>query len=262
MKTRPIQTEILMIGTELLLGQIQDTNATFMARALAARGINLYWKTTVGDNEERICEALRLGLSRSDAVLCSGGLGPTADDITRECVASVLDVPLEYHEDLYQVIVERFQKRNRTLSENNKRQAVLPRGAAPIVNLHGTAPGLIAESGSKAILCFPGVPWELKPMFEEVALPYLCWKYDLHQTLLYRVLKVTGIGESRVDDRIADIIRIHVNPTVGLLASPDAVRIRIAALAASRERAEALIEPIDKEIRLRLAELTTNISVE
>ena len=257
-----MKAEILMIGTELLLGQIQDTNATYMAQALAGAGIDLYWKTTVGDNQHRICEALRHGLQRSDAVLCSGGLGPTVDDITRECVAEVLNVPLEYHEALYQGIVDRFRSRNRPLSENNRRQACLPRGAAPIYNPNGTAPGLIAESEQRVIACMPGVPHELKPMFEGVVLPYLRWKYHVQETLIYQSLKVSNIGESRVDQAIGDLIAAQTNPTIGLLASPGFVRIRIAAKAPSQELARAMIAPVEQRIRRRLAELTDTIEVE
>lgn len=257
-----MQTEILMIGTELLLGQIQDTNAAYMARALAAGGINLYWKTTVGDNTERINKALQLGLLRSDVILCSGGLGPTVDDITRECVAHVMDMPLEYHDDLYQVIVERFRHRNRSLSENNKRQALLPCGAAPIYNSRGTACGLIAESEKGIIICMPGVPHELKAMLHQVVIPYLCWNFDIHRTIHYRVLKVYGMGESRVDAAIGDIINNSDNPTIGLLASRDAVRVRITASAAAKADAEVLIEPIDALIRQRLEEWATGIECE
>ena len=257
-----MRAEILMIGTELLLGQIEDTNATYMSRALAAAGIDLYWKTTVGDNADRITDALQRGLERSDAVLCSGGLGPTADDITRECVAHVLDAPLEYHDDLFQVIVERFRHRNRPLSENNRRQARLPRGAAPIANPNGTAAGLIAEHGARAIICMPGVPSELRPMLDGVVIPYLCWKHQIRSTIHYRVLKVYGMGESRVDAVISDIISGQSNPTVGLLASRDAVRVRITARAATTEEAETLITPIDALVRQRLAGLADGIEPE
>lgn len=256
------QAEILMIGTELLLGQIQDTNATYMARALAASGVNLYWKTTVGDNHGRICDALRTGLVRSDVILCSGGLGPTADDITRECVAEVMDMPLEYHDELYQVIVERFRHRNRPLSENNKRQAMLPHGATAIPNPNGTAPGLIAESERGAIVCMPGVPFELKPMLDDVVIPYIRGKFEISSTIHYRVLKVYGMGESRVDQAICDIINSQSNPTVGLLASLDAVRVRIAACAADAQKADVLIDPIDALVRERLAGLAGGIEQE
>jgi len=259
---KSVQTEILMIGTELLLGQIEDTNATYMARTLAANGVNLYWKTTVGDNAGRIIDALRLGLSRSDVILCSGGLGPTVDDITRDCVAEVLDAPLEYHSDLFEVIAERFRRRNRPLSENNKRQAMLPRGAAPIHNANGTAPGLIAESEKGVIACMPGVPHELKPMLDNIVIPYLSWRFHIRNVIHYRVLKVRGMGESRVDAAIGDLIAKQSNPTVGLLASPEAVRVRITARAATVEQAEAIIDPIDAAVRMRLEGLAACIDRE
>ena len=262
MKASSMGAEILMIGTELLLGQIEDTNAGYISRALAAKGINLYWKTTVGDNHARICEALERGLDRSDAVLCSGGLGPTQDDITRECVAEVLAAPLEYHEDLFQVIVERFRHRNRPLSDNNRRQAMLPRGAAPIYNPKGTAPGLIAECARGVVVCMPGVPIELHNMLDEVVIPYLRWKFGIGDTIFYRVLKVYGMGESRVDAAMGDLIAVCENPTVGLLASPDAVRVRIAARAADRVMAEALIAPVAEEVQRRLAPLASGMEFE
>lgn len=257
-----MQSELLMIGTELLLGQIHDTNAAYMARALAEAGIDLYWKTTVGDNPARIGEALRIALQRSDAVLCSGGLGPTVDDITRDCVAQALGVPLEYHEDLFQVIVERFRSFNRPLSENNRRQAFLPRGAAPIANLNGTAPGIIVENGNKVILCMPGVPHELQAMFDGVVIPYLQWKYDVRATIHYRVLLVHNVGESRVDQAIADLIESLNNPTIGLLASPGVVRVRITAKAPSKELALTMIDPVEKQVRKRLLPLSDMIDVE
>ena len=262
MKNENVRAEILMVGTELLLGQIQDTNATYMARALATSGINLYWKTTVGDNAGRINDALRQGLARSEIILCSGGLGPTVDDITRDCVAEVMDMPLEYHADLYQVIAERFRNRNRPLTDNNKRQAMLPRGAVPISNSNGTAPGLIAESDKGIIICMPGVPHELKAMLDGVVIPYLCWKFEIKRTIHYRVLKVYGMGESRVDEAIGDMINANTNPTIGLLASREAVRVRIAARAATQEDAETLIEPVDVLVRQRLEGLAAGIDCE
>ena len=257
-----MRAELLMIGTELLLGQISDTNATYMARVLAASGIDLYWKTTVGDNAGRIVEALRLGLKRSDAVLCSGGLGPTADDITRECVATVLDAPLEYHEALYQAIEERFRTRNRPLTENNRRQAMLPRGATAIPNSNGTAPGILAESDAGVIICMPGVPHELQFMFEETVIPYLKRKYAVQEAIHYRVLLARNVGESRVDQAICDLMETQSNPTIGLLASPGVVRIRITAKAPSLEQAQIMIAPVEKKVRQRLAGVADTIEVE
>ncbi len=240
-----MQCEMLMIGTELLLGQIADTNAAYMGRQLAENGINLYQKTTVGDNPARIVGALNDALTRADVVLCSGGLGPTEDDITRECVAEALGWPLEYHPELYEVLLARFSRLGRSVTENNKRQAMLPRGAAAIENPHGTAPGLIAESERGVIICMPGVPHELKPMLDERVIPWLKHRFGISGMLRYRSLKVCGIGESRVDALMGDLILSGANPTVGLLAGPDGVVVRIAARAETAEAAEALMDPVE-----------------
>ncbi|MEK7794927.1 MAG: competence/damage-inducible protein A, partial [Candidatus Hydrogenedentota bacterium] len=159
-----MQAEIMMIGTELLLGQIEDTNATFMARVLAENGINLFQKTTVGDNTERINAALNAALDRSDIVLCSGGLGPTEDDLTRECVAAVTGRPLEFDPYIWEQIEAMFARFRFKITENNKRQAMVPRGAIVVQNPRGSAPGLIVEDPRGIIACMPGVPHELKFM--------------------------------------------------------------------------------------------------
>lgn len=247
-----MQVEILMIGTELLLGQIQDTNATWLGETLKEHGINLYQKTTVGDNKGRIMAALEGALSRSGVVLCSGGLGPTEDDITRECIAELLGRPMEFREDLYNSVLERFKHIRTKITENNKRQATLPAGAVAIENPNGTAPGVLVEDARGTIICMPGVPFELKPMMTDFVLPYLKQKSGLTGVLHYRVLKVCGMGESRIDDAIGDIINAHTNPSIGLLASPDVVRIRIAARAESVAAAEELIAPVAASIEARL----------
>jgi nicotinamide-nucleotide amidase len=255
-----MKAEILMIGTELLLGQIEDTNATFMARTLADSGIDLYQKTTVGDNTDRIVGALRAALERSDVVLCSGGLGPTEDDITRECVAQVLDRPLEYHADLFELIEQMFARYRLRVTENNKRQAMVPRGAMVVENPNGTAPGLIVDDSKGIVVCMPGVPRELYPMLTERVIPWLRDRFRLNEVLHYRVLKVCGIGESHVDHLIGDLILNGKNPTVGVLANPGAVRIRIAAKAKSRAEAESLIDSVDEEVRRRLPNLIMGVN--
>ena len=238
-----MKAELLMIGTELLLGQIQDTNSTYMGQTLADQGIDLYQKTTVGDNPERIIEALNNALNRSDVVLCSGGLGPTADDITRECVAKVAGVELEYHPEITENIRSMFASYASTMTENNKRQAMVPVGGTIIDNPFGTAPGLRVECDRGIIFCMPGVPRELKPMLTDHILPFLRERYALNSTIHYRVLHICGLGESKIDQVIKDLI------SDGILASPAAVRIRIAAKANTREEAEALIAPTETEIR-------------
>lgn len=247
-----MQAEILMIGTELLLGQIQDTNATYLAQVLKENGINLFQKTTVGDNKGRIMAALEGALSRSGVVLCSGGLGPTEDDITRECIAELMGRPLAFRADLYDSILQRFAHIRTKITENNKKQATLPEGAVAIENPHGTAPGVLIEDARGIIFCMPGVPFELKPMVEIHVIPYLRQKFGLGGVLHYRVLKISGMGESRIDDAIGDIINAHQNPSIGLLASPDVVRVRIAAHAETVSDCERLIDPVAAQIEARL----------
>ena len=247
-----MRAEILMIGTELLIGQIQDSNATFLAQVLAENGINLYQKTTVGDNRERIVDALKGALERSDVVLCSGGLGPTEDDITRECVAEVFGQKLSFRQELWDEVMARFAHVQIKITENNKKQAMLPEQGIVLENPRGTAPGLLMEGEQGAVICMPGVPHELKAMMNTHVIPYLRDKAGIPGVLHYRVLKVCGVGESRIDDMMGDLINAHDNPTIGLLANPEATRIRIAARAESLEEAEALIEPVVTAIEKRL----------
>ena len=255
-----MQCEIMMIGTELLLGQIVDTNAAFMGQVLAENGMNLYQKTTVGDNPGRIKQALDAALDRSDIILTSGGLGPTEDDITRECIAELLDRPLEFRQDLYESLVARFERFRFVMTENNKRQAYAPHGAIAIPNPNGTAPGLIVEDARGTIVCMPGVPGELEPMLTDSVIPYMRNRFGVTGVIHSRVLKVCGIGESRVDTAIGDLIKFQQNPTVGVLASPDAVRIRITARADTREEADALMEGIDAKVRERLPGLVMGVN--
>ncbi len=247
-----MNAEIVMIGTELLLGQIVDTNATHIARVLAENGINLFQKTTVGDNRDRILRVLDAALDRADVVLVSGGLGPTEDDITRDCVAELTGRPLEFRQELMDQLEERFRRIGRPISENNKRQAYAPRGATALPNPNGTAPGVLVEDPRGVIVCMPGVPFELYAMLGDSVLPYLRDRFGLAGVVHYRVLKLCGIGESRVDEAIADLILAYDNPKIGLLASPDAVRIRISARAEDVALADALIDEADRAVRQRL----------
>lgn len=249
-----------MIGSELLLGQIEDTNATHMARVFAENGIGLYQKTTIGDNRERICAALNAALDRADAVVCSGGLGPTEDDITRECIAEVLDRPLEYHEELFDQIKALFARYKLKITDNNRKQAYVPQGGRVIENPRGTAPGLIVESDRGVVICMPGVPHELKNMLSRDVVPYLRNRFNLTGLIHFRVLKVCGVGESIVDDAIGDLMNSQSNPTVGVLANPASVRIRIAARASSIAEADALIDVVDAQIRERLPGLVMGVN--
>lgn len=248
-----MNAEIITTGTELLLGEIVDTNAAYIARQLREVGVNLFYKTTVGDNRQRLAEVLRLGLSRSDVLLVTGGLGPTVDDITREAVADATDRPLELRPELENRLRAMFASWGRQLTDNNLRQAYLPQGAQEIPNPIGTAPGFLIEIDGRAILAMPGVPREMKRMMADQVLPYLQTRLgDAHGVILARVLHVAGLGESLIDDRIGHLMTSG-NPTVGLAAHMGQVDVRIAARAPTTAEAQALIAPVEDEIRQKLA---------
>jgi nicotinamide-nucleotide amidase len=241
--------EIVAIGSELLLGQIVDTNSTWMAQQLTALGVNLFYKSVVGDNPERMKEVLTRALERADVVITSGGLGPTQDDLTREVVAEVTGRKLILHQPFLEQIMHRFRSRGFIMTPNNERQAYMPEGAIPVTNPNGTAPSFIVEDSRGSVFVLPGVPFELKWLFENQVAPYLRQKFSLNEIITYRVLKVAELGESRVDDLMGHFIANSKNPTVGVLAHPGQVDIRIAAKALSKEEAMKLIAPVEAEMR-------------
>jgi len=246
--------EIISIGTELLLGEIVDTNAQFIARALKDAGVDLYRKTTIGDNANRIAHALREALDRSEIIITSGGLGPTVDDLTREGVAKALEVETEFIPELWEQIQDRFRRFGRPPTENNKRQAYIPTGAIPVENPVGTAPSFIAMApGNKAIISLPGVPREMEYLMEHAVLPFLVQHYHLHGIIKSLTLHTSGRGESQIDELIGDLEK-GSNPTVGLSAHAGQVDIRIAAKADSLSEANAMIETVASLIRQRLGD--------
>jgi nicotinamide-nucleotide amidase len=241
--------EIVAIGSELLLGQIVDTNSAWMAQRLTALGVNLYFKSVVGDNPGRMRDAIARALERADIVITSGGLGPTQDDLTREIVAEVTGRKLVFDDGLLEQVEEHFRRRGRTMTPNNRRQAYLPEGAIPVKNPNGTAPCFIVEDPRGVVFSLPGVPVELKWLFEHEVEPYLRRKFNLAEVIHYRVLKIVGVGESAVDDKIGHLIAGSSNPTVGVLAHPGQVDVRIAAKAANKDEAMRLIAPLEAEVR-------------
>ncbi|MBN1231094.1 MAG: CinA family nicotinamide mononucleotide deamidase-related protein [Anaerolineales bacterium] len=243
--------EIITIGTEILLGEIIDTNAAYMARELRNAGINLFWKTSVGDNVERIALAINQALSRSEIVITTGGLGPTIDDPTREAVATAIGVCLEYREDLWEQIQDRFRAYGSVPTENNKRQAYIPAGATPIPNPVGTAPCFIFEKGDRSVISLPGVPREMEHLLQNEVLPYLKKRYDIQAIIKTRILHTAGIGESTLDDNISDLEHLS-NPTIGLAAHGGWVDIRIGAKAISENEADAMIQQMEDVLRDRL----------
>ena len=241
--------EIVSIGSELLLGQIVDTNSSWMARRLTPLGIGLFYKTVVGDNPGRMAEVIDRALGRSDVALLGGGLGPTQDDLTREVVARVTGRKLIKDPALVEQIETRFRRRGFIMTANNERQAYIPEGAIPVENPNGTAPSFIVEDPRGVVIALPGVPFEMKWLFDNEVVPYLRGRFDLSEIITYKILKVADLGESSVDDRIGHLIANSSNPTVGVLAHPGQVDVRIAAKAADADAAARLIAPVEDEVR-------------
>lgn len=245
------QAEIITIGTELLLGEIQDTNTRYLARQLRHIGIDLYRVSIIGDNPLRIADMIRESLIRADIVITTGGLGPTIDDPTRNAAAIAFNVEMIFHADLWKQIFNRFQTRGIIPSDNNKKQAYLPVNAIAIHNPVGTAPAFYIADKGKLVVCLPGVPAEMYTIFEESVIPLLREQFSLYELIKTRVIHTSGIGESQVDDIIADL-ETSSNPTVGLSAHPASVDIRITAKASSEEEAKSMIREIENKVIERL----------
>jgi competence/damage-inducible protein CinA-like protein len=246
-----MRCEIVSIGTELLLGQIVDTNASEIARALRAAGADVLRFGTVGDNAGRIADDLRDALARSDCVIATGGLGPTVDDVTREAAAAATGRELEFREDLWRQVEAMFRRFGRVPTDNNRRQACVPEGSRPIANPVGTAPGFAVESETGLLIVLPGVPSEMRQMLLDDVVPFIRERFGLGDVLLVRELHTVGLGESQIDDRIGDLERL-ANPTVGLAAHPGRVDVRVVAKADSQAEAERLLEPLVVELVARL----------
>lgn len=249
----PPSAEILTIGTELLLGETLDTNTGEIARGLRRIGLDVYRTATVGDNHERIAAALRESLGRATVVITTGGLGPTVDDPTREAAAAALGTDLEFDPALWAEIQERFARFGRTPTENNRRQAMIPQGARPILNPVGTAPAFMAETPTSLLISLPGVPAEMRWLMENEVFPLLRQRLDLPKTLFTRIVRVAGVGESWLDEQIRDLEE-GSDPTVGVMAHPGRVDVRIATKAADAAEAEGRLRPVEREIRRRLGE--------
>ncbi len=246
-----MHAEIVVTGTELLLGEIVDTNSAMMARMLRDIGLDLYYKSTVGDNRERMTKVLNIALDRSEIVLVSGGLGPTVDDVTREAVSDAIGCPLVLRQDLLDQIANRFARFGRPMTDNNRRQAHIPEGAVAIENPVGTAPAFIVEDERGIIICLPGVPRELEYLMERRVVPYLRERMGEAAVIKAKVLRTCAIGESQIDALIGDLM-IGGNPTVGLAAHSGQVDVRITAKAAGETEADQLMAPVEAELRARL----------
>jgi competence/damage-inducible protein CinA-like protein len=250
-ETKMTSAEIITIGTEILLGEIVDTNTRYLARNLRGLGIDLYRTITIGDNEERIASAIRESMERADIVITTGGLGPTIDDPTRDAVAKAMGVETEFREDLWQQVVATIARYGRTPSENQKRQAYVPKGALGILNPVGTAPCFIVETPRNAIISLPGVPNEMEHVLHESIIPYLQNRFNLNEIIKVRVLHCSGLGEGMIDEKISDLEMLS-NPTVGLAAHTGIVDVRIVAKAKSESEANIMIAEIESQVRERL----------
>lgn len=247
-----MKAEIITVGTEILLGDILNTNSRYLSRELAAMGIEMYYQITVGDNEERLLKTLEESLNRSDIVICTGGLGPTEDDITKEVCAKYFGYELELHKSSLDAMIERFKHMNRVPTKNNEKQAYFPKEAYVLKNDNGTAPGCIMEKEGKMIVVLPGPPKEMESMFENYVKPYLSKLTD--DVIESEVLRIIGVGESKVENDILDIIDSQTNPTIATYAKGYECTLRITAKAKSVEEAKELIKPMSDEMKRRFGQ--------
>ena len=245
------RAEVVSVGTELLLGQIVDTNASYICSVLADLGIGVYFRSTVGDNTGRVQEVFLHALSRADLILSTGGLGPTDDDLTVAAAAGALGLPLERHEEAWAHVQEFFRKRNRPLSSQQEKQAMLPRGARMIPNPRGSAPGVIIEHREKTLIFTPGVPREMKGMIQDTVIPYLRERgLAGREVIRSRVLRIT-LGESVVEDRLRDLMRSSLNPTIAPYAHTGECHVRLTARG-TEAQVEPLLAGTEAAIRERL----------
>ena len=253
-----MRAEVVAIGTEILLGQIPNTNAQWISERLAEIGVDVLHHQAVGDNVERIAEALRLALSRADVVVATGGLGPTQDDVTREALARVAGVPLERRPELEEALRARWAATGREMPPSNLVQADVPRGGRVIPATQGTAPGLVVELEGRRIYALPGVPSEMREMMERAVLPELA-SIAGPAAIRSRTVRCVGMPESKIAELLEDLFRGSANPTVAYLAGGGEVHVRLTAKAASPEEAEGLLAPMVEEVRRRLGEVVYEV---
>lgn len=241
--------EIIAVGTEILLGNIVNTNAAYLAEKCAGLGLSCYHQDVVGDNEERLMETIRLALTRADIILLSGGLGPTQDDLTKEAAAKVMGKELYLHEPSKEAIRQFFAERNLEITENNWKQAMVPEGCIVVENPGGTAPGIIMAENGKHVVLMPGPPGELIPMFEKSVMPYLA---GLTTGVIYsQTVKICGVGESKAESMVEDLVDAQSNPTIATYAKTGEVHLRVTATAPDEKEAKKLVKPVVKELKGR-----------
>ena len=250
-------TELISVGTEILLGNIVNTNSAYLSEKCALLGLNVYYQDVVGDNEGRMRDVICTALNRSDVVILTGGLGPTEDDITKEVTADLMGMPLEedsHSRKLIDKYLKEYEKNNpqRRITKNNYKQAMVPKGAIVLDNHNGTAPGLILEKKGKTAILLPGPPNEMKPMFEEYIVPYL--QKNQPEIIVSQMVKISGIGESQVAEEIQDLIESQTNPTIAPYAKTGEVHLRVTASAENEKACKKLIKPVVKELKKRFGE--------
>ncbi|WP_159884265.1 competence/damage-inducible protein A [Paenibacillus puerhi] len=249
-----MKAEIIAVGTELLMGQIANTNAQYLSKGLADIGIGVYFHTVVGDNVGRIKEALEIAKSRADLIICTGGLGPTQDDLTKDVLGEVLGRPLVIHQPSMDKITELFARRGALMVESNARQALMLEGSEPLANETGLAVGNALTQDGTHYIVLPGPPREMKPMFEHEAMLWLQSRFQGLQPLHSIILKFAGIGESLLEHRLIDLIDAQTDPTIAPYAKEGEVAIRLTTRAASADEAAVRLKPLEEEIRSRLGE--------
>ena len=247
-------TELISVGTEILLGNIVNTNSAYLSEKCALLGLSVYYQDVVGDNEGRMRDVIKTALDRSDVVILTGGLGPTEDDITKEVTADLMGMPLvedSHSKKLIDKYLKEYEKNNpqRRIKKNNYKQAMVPKGAIILDNHNGTAPGLILEKKGKTAILLPGPPNEMKPMFEEYIVPYL--QKNQPEIIVSQMVKICGIGESQVAEEIQDLIESQTNPTIAPYAKTGEVHLRVTASAENEKACRKLIKPVVKELKKR-----------
>lgn len=255
-----MRCELISVGTEILLGDIVNTNAQYLAKELANMGIDVYYQSVVGDNKDRMLKAFEEGLSRSDMIITTGGLGPTKDDMTKELACEYFGLECQLHEESLKEIKEYFKRMERDWVSSNEKQAYFPKEAKILKNNNGTAPGAILEKENKIIIVLPGPPSEMKPMFNESVKPYL--ETLTGYTIVSEIVRIYGVGESKVEKIVGDLIDNGTNPTVAPYAKEGEVTLRVTAKGKSKKECTELIKPVIKEIENRLGDTIYNFGEE
>ncbi|MBQ2454322.1 MAG: CinA family nicotinamide mononucleotide deamidase-related protein, partial [Lachnospiraceae bacterium] len=244
-----MKAEIICVGTEILMGNIVNTNAAYISRGLAGLGVSCFYQSVVGDNDGRLSEVFEEAAKRADIVILSGGLGPTEDDLTKETVAKAMGRKLVEDEKAWKQIKKFFEKRDIKYTDNNRKQALVPEGAKVLYNKNGTAPGIIAEGENVTAILLPGPPGELIPMWDDQVVPYIKEKSDT--VFVSEMVKLCGVGESLVETELKDLIDAQSNPTIATYAKVGEVDIRVTASAPDEKAAGKLVKPVVKEIKKR-----------